>query len=84
MVSTLSVLHILENKQERADMEKTLATYLLDADQNVQRTAELLFVHKNTIKYRLKSMSDAFGFTVGRMPESNRLYFATAIRRLLS
>lgn len=67
-----------------AELESTLAVYFLDTDQSVSLTAEKLFVHKNTVKYRLKVLSDHFGFPVGRMPSSYPLYEATAIRRLMA
>lgn len=38
----------------------TLTTYLA-ADQNIARTAETLFVHPNTVRYRLARVESAFG-----------------------
>lgn len=47
------------------------------------RTAELLFLHKNTIKYRLQRISDLLGYRIGKMPETIDLYRGAAIYRLL-
>lgn len=62
---------------------KTLEIYLLDAGAGVTRTAELLYLHKNTVKYRLQKITDCLGYRVGRMPESFSVYYAVALRRML-
>ena len=36
------------------DALKTLMTFLLDAKGNMDDCSKLLFVHKNTVKYRIK------------------------------
>ena len=46
-------LRILDSYGEETDLVKTLETYLIDSDSSVSRCADMLFVHKNTIKYRL-------------------------------
>lgn len=66
-----------------AELLQTLATYLLDEDQSVVATAERLFVHKNTVKYRLQKASDALGYRIGSMPNTHDLMVALGIRRLL-
>ncbi|MDO4547991.1 MAG: PucR family transcriptional regulator ligand-binding domain-containing protein [Clostridia bacterium] len=74
------------NQFNRLDQEQklTVATYLLDAELSVSKTADVLFVHKNTVKYRLKCASDRIGFRVGDMPVSMRLSQAAAISRLMA
>ena len=62
---------------------RTLGVYLLDAGAGVTRTAELLYLHKNTVKYRLQKITDCLGCRVGRMPESFAVYYAMALERLL-
>ena len=57
----------------------TDVTECIDRD----RTAELLFLHKNTIKYRLQRISDLLGYRIGKMPETIDLYRGAAIYRLL-
>ena len=49
----------------------------------VERTAELLFLHKNTVKYRLQRTAGRLGYPVGKMPETFALYTACALERLL-
>ena len=76
-------LSALEGCSEEWDAVRTLSVYLLDADMSVTKTAEKLFIHKNTVKYRLKIISDMLGFKVDKMPESIYLYQALAINRLI-
>lgn len=80
---SLAPLNVLHRKRYSEELEHTLATFLLDSDLSVQQTAEKLFLHKNTVKYRLKCISDCFGFPVGQMPASYLLFEAVAVRRLL-
>ena len=74
---------IIEDRRGNEDYIETLCTFLLDSNSNVQLTSEKMFVHKNTIKYRIKAMSDWLGFTIGSMPESEKLFKACGIKRLL-
>ena len=79
----LSLFDVIEDKKGNDDYIDTLCTFLLDANSNMQTTSEKLFVHKNTIKYRIKTMSDCLGFTIGSMPGSEKLFKACGIKRLL-
>lgn len=81
-----ALLEILEPMHAWRDGEeviKTLSTFLLDENSSITRTAEALFVHKNTIKYRLQKASDCLGFHIGDMPHSQKLTVCLAICRLL-
>ena len=69
--------------KNNSSLVDTVCTYMLDANLSTQQTSELLFVHNNTIKYRIKSASDTLGFDIGSMPESERLFKACGVRRLL-
>lgn len=80
----LAPLDALRLRHNGDDLELTLAAYLLDSEMSVPLTAEKLFLHKNTIKYRLKIISDCFGFPAGQMPSSYLLYEAVAVRRLMA
>jgi len=79
----LRPLDPLRGEREAGELIHTLAVYLLDTGSSLTETAERLFLHKNTIKYRLKCMSDRFGYRVGAMPASIKLCEAVAIDRLL-
>ena len=63
---------------------ETLSVYLLDGETSVTRTAELLYLHKNTVKYRIQRISDLLGYRPDKMPEAVRLYQAVAVERLLN
>ena len=76
-------LSILQTDKEEFDLAGTLCAYLLDGELSVTRTAELLYLHKNTVKYRLQRISDLLGFRPGKMPETIALYRSAAIYRLL-
>ena len=80
----LSIFDAIEEKNGSNDNIDTLCTFLLDANSNVQLTSEKMFVHKNTIKYRIKTLGDRLGFTIGTMPGSEKLFKACGIKRLLN
>lgn len=79
----LRPLKILERYGEVNELQKTLSVYLLDAASNVSRCAEALFVHKNTIKYRLGRIKACLGQSVDKEPEKFYFYQAVAVARLL-
>lgn len=73
----------MQTDNEEPNLTETLCTYLLDGEQSVTRTAELLFVHKNTVKYRTHRISNLLGYRVDKMPELLDLYKACAVQRLI-
>ena len=76
-------LSVLQSETEYPELLHTACVFLLDCDSSVTRTAEMLFLHKNTIKYRLQRISDLLGYRIGKMPETIELYRGAAIYRLL-
>ena len=70
-------------KSAGAELLTTVTTYLLDADSNMSLTAKLLFVHLNTVKYRLKLIQDLSGFSPNKAPDSYQIYISVALNRLL-
>lgn len=60
----------------------TLAVYYLDADCEVKKTATLLFVHRNTIQYRLSKVQAITNFRTDDRLESYLMYTAIACWRL--
>ncbi|WP_273327435.1 PucR family transcriptional regulator [Vallitalea guaymasensis] len=82
---TLHLLSPIEKsgKEQRKELYTTLEIFMLDSGLNVSKTAEKLFLHKNTIKYRIKKLNEKFNFHIDKMPESYDLYKAVALRRLL-
>lgn len=62
----------------------TLTTYFLDADAEVKKTAELLYVHRNTIQYRLARIKNLINMDFGKFPMSFDIYMAVALERVLA
>ena len=76
-------LSVLQTDREYFDLLETACVYLLDCDSSVTRTAQTLYLHVNTIKYRLQRISDLLGFRLGKMPEAIELYRSAGVYRLL-
>ena len=55
---------------------------MLDADRSIQKTAEYMNVHKNTVKYRMKCIEEILGPNISHMPEAYDIYIAVAAHRL--
>lgn len=62
---------------------QTLTTYFLDADSEVKKTAELLFVHRNTIQYRLSKIKVLLNRNISKMPAAYDIYLAAALTRTI-
>lgn len=59
-----AILKLMDyDQQNHTDYYQTLLTYLFN-NQNLNQTAELLFVHRNTMKYRLKKINEMTGITL--------------------
>jgi DNA-binding PucR family transcriptional regulator len=65
------------------ELRETLAAYLLDAESSLDRCAEYLYLHRNSIKYRITNINNRLGFKIGRMPETMEIYTAAAVWRIL-
>lgn len=74
----------LQTDHEEQNLLETLTVYILDGGFSVTKTAELLYVHKNTVKYRLQRIADILGYRPDKMPEGIKVYQAAAVYRLLS
>lgn len=69
--------------RDGAEIMETLTAFLLDKNSSITETAAHLFVHKNTVKYRLQKASDILGFHVGDVPQSKNLIYALSLNRLM-
>ncbi|MGN8713469.1 PucR family transcriptional regulator [Hornefia butyriciproducens] len=47
------IIDLLSESNNHDELLNTLEVYLLDADHEVKKTSELLYVHRNTVQYRL-------------------------------
>ena len=79
----LYVLGPLRQSGNYAILLETLSVYLLDADRSMGRTAELLDVHRNTVRYRLKQIREIYICDITQMPLASELYEAAALLRLM-
>ncbi|MDR2044822.1 MAG: PucR family transcriptional regulator ligand-binding domain-containing protein [Clostridium sp.] len=61
----------------------TLSVYLLDTDSSLEDCARKMFLHLNTIKYRVSRINERLQFKIGRMPETFSVYIAVAVKRVL-
>lgn len=61
----------------------TLAAFLLDAELSYRKAAEKLYLHRNTIKYRINKVNELLAFPVTKIPESYKVYQAIAVWRIL-
>lgn len=78
----LSPLHKISGKAKAEDMKQFLTTYLLDANLDINLLSKMTYLHRNTVKYRIKALSDVFGFNLGSFPETHELMLVAAISRL--
>lgn len=60
----------------------TLATFVLDAGMNSNKTSELMKVHNNTVQYRLKRINEVLGAEITANRIIPGLTMALAIKRL--
>ena len=78
-----SVIEPLYMIKDWPELLQTMETYLLDCDSSVTLTAQKLYVHPNTIKYRIRKLSDIFGRRIDQMPAAFDFYRAVALQRIL-
>jgi len=72
-----------DKQKQKEDLCDTLTVYLLDANSDVDSCARRMFLHRNTIKYRLLRIEEQMLCKVGHMPETIDMYRAVALRRIL-
>ena len=60
---------------------RTLQSYMSN-DAHVQKTSEELFLHKNTLFYRLKRIKELFGIDMEANKDLLKLYFSFALYKL--
>lgn len=65
-----------------SNIVETLAVYVLDTGLNTQQTAKILFLHPNTVKYRIKKIESIFRNNITYTPLLPMLSIALGIYRL--
>ena len=66
--------------RDRAALVETLTTYF-DAGGNLEAAARVLFVHPNTVRYRLRQVADVTGLTPGQSRDAFALGTALVLGR---
>ena len=61
----------------------TLAVYILDAEHNTKLTGEFIYLHRNTVQYRMKKIKQLLDYDITKMPEAYTIYRAVALQRLI-
>jgi sugar diacid utilization regulator len=78
-----SRLYSLLDELDNEEMLKTLSIYMLDSNMSSSEAAKLLYVHTNTILYRIHKIKEKLHLTLADTSEINSLCAALAIRRIL-
>lgn len=71
----------LEKIADNGELMETLTAYF-ESDTGAEETASRLFVHKNTVKYRLQRVKDLTGLDVKVFNDAVKLYLAIAARKI--
>jgi DNA-binding PucR family transcriptional regulator len=81
----MSVLSSFDHNDSRQSNEQieTIAAFLLDAENSLDKCADIIFLHRNSVKYRINQINERLGFKLGHMPETIGIYTAVAVRRIL-
>lgn len=72
----------LKNCSIYEDLLNTLIVFLLDAECSVSKTAEIMYIHLNTVKYRLKKIEELLGYKPTSVPEIHTTYLASILLRI--
>ncbi len=80
----MAVLERLEQQSDASELIQTLCVYLLDAESNTQKTGAILYMHKNSVNYRLNKIRNILGSDLSQMPSVFEIYQAAALYRLLN
>ncbi|MCS7251178.1 MAG: helix-turn-helix domain-containing protein [Thermoflexus sp.] len=70
------------DREHRAELIPTLEAFFA-CDGNLQRTAERLFLHRNSLAYRLRRIQEITGMDLRRWEDCFRLQMALKIRPIL-
>jgi DNA-binding PucR family transcriptional regulator len=81
----LRILEELSKEDVRCkkSLVETISVYLLDTDSNIKETAQLMYLHRNSIKYRLDQIEVRLGLSLEKTSNLVELYYALALNRIL-
>ena len=78
-----SVLSKVDNLPDAQDLLDTLSTFYLDTDCEINLTADILYIHRNTVKYRLKKAYTILQLTTYHTKSSSFMQLLLGYYRLL-
>ncbi|MDI3522447.1 MAG: hypothetical protein PWP43_629 [Bacillota bacterium] len=70
------------DRKNRTEYLTTLATFLVDCQCSLSDAAENLYIHPNTLKYRIQVIRKILGYDVLAWPARAELFLALALDRL--
>ncbi|HWR40236.1 MAG TPA: PucR family transcriptional regulator ligand-binding domain-containing protein [Patescibacteria group bacterium] len=70
------------DQKHSAEMVNTLSVFL-EENENFSRVSERLFIHRNTLKYRLQKIVEISGRNLAEPKDRMLLYFATIVHKFL-
>lgn len=76
----LPIEKLIENK----DLINTLSVFVLDCENNISKTADCLFLHKNTVKYRIKQIEEILHINVDKILDICLIYKSLVLLRLIN
>ena len=77
-------LAVIQPLLKESEQLMTLGTFLLDASSDFKECGERLFVHKNTVKYRIGKINEALGYDMTNAAEAYEVYLAMILYRLVT
>lgn len=72
----------IQEKGEGTEYIKTLRTYL-EFNHSVKETAEVLFIHRNTVNYRIQRIKELLEIEIGDNHQINELLFSCALLQII-
>ena len=69
------------DKKRNGLLLETLQTFLIDCDRSYRRTSELMFIHQNTIQYRVRKAAELLGASLEQTAALTGVYHALCIYR---
>lgn len=73
---------LLEYDQKRSGLlMETLQTFLIDCDRSYRKTSELMFIHQNTIQYRVRKAAELLGASFEQTAALSNVYHALCVYR---
>ncbi len=72
---------IVYDKEHGTELAKTLKAYI-DCNGSISEVAELLYVHKHTVRYRLRRVTELTGLDVTKFEDAAQLYLAVRATEL--